>query len=214
MRTFLSLALTAFLVQCVYAQPAAKATTNGAYLVPLDSEGNRLELTLATDKALTLRVQSMPDWVHIQPSEITTRGPVIYNPVVFSFSVSAQAPIGEAGDVVFAVVHAGQVLVEKTISVEAKTPQTLTLNGNYPNPFNPTTRISFTLPEEAEVKLHIYNTLGQEVKQLLNQPLEAGTHAVDFVASDLPSGIYFYRLETLGPNGDRSQHHESMTLLK
>ncbi len=68
------------------------------------------------------------------------------------------------------------------------------LNQNYPNPFNPTTKIEFTLPKSAPVRLSIYNSLGQEVKTLLNERLTEGKHTVEFDAKELPSGVYLYQL--------------------
>jgi hypothetical protein len=69
------------------------------------------------------------------------------------------------------------------------------LNQNYPNPFNPATTISYSLPSASNVKIVIYNTLGQSIKVLENGYRSAGNYSVNFNASDLPSGIYFYRLE-------------------
>ncbi len=70
------------------------------------------------------------------------------------------------------------------------------LKQNYPNPFNPSTTIEFDLPEAAEVKLIIYNTLGEEVSTLVNGHLSAGQHRTTWQADDLPSGVYFYRLSS------------------
>jgi hypothetical protein len=67
---------------------------------------------------------------------------------------------------------------------------------NYPNPFNPSTTISFTLKENTNVKLTVYDRLGREVKTLIDENRSAGTHTIDFNASGLPSGIYFYRIKT------------------
>ncbi len=69
------------------------------------------------------------------------------------------------------------------------------LEQNYPNPFNSSTAISFTLPEEACVKLDIFNTLGQRVAQLIDKPLGAGNHDVQFDGSRLATGVYLYRLQ-------------------
>jgi len=69
------------------------------------------------------------------------------------------------------------------------------LSQNYPNPFNPSTTIYFSLPQSSNVTLRVFNTLGQEVKTLLNQYMVTGAHSVKFDASDLNSGIYFYKLE-------------------
>lgn len=75
-------------------------------------------------------------------------------------------------------------------------PNNFELYQNYPNPFNPTTIISFALPKESFVKLKIINTKGEEVALLINKILSAGYHTINFSAGNLPSGIYFYQLET------------------
>jgi hypothetical protein len=69
------------------------------------------------------------------------------------------------------------------------------LNQNYPNPFNPTTVISYSLPSSSNVKLIVYNTLGQVVKTLESGYKTAGNYSINFNASNLSSGIYFYKLE-------------------
>lgn len=66
---------------------------------------------------------------------------------------------------------------------------------NYPNPFNPSTVITFSVPSQMAVKLTVFNALGQEVGQLVNGQVSAGEHQVSFNAGNLPSGIYFSRME-------------------
>lgn len=66
---------------------------------------------------------------------------------------------------------------------------------NYPNPFNPTTTISYVLKENSSVRLTVYDRLGREVKILVDESQGAGTHTIEFNASNLPSGIYFYRIK-------------------
>ncbi|MCL5029555.1 MAG: T9SS type A sorting domain-containing protein [Bacteroidetes bacterium] len=73
-------------------------------------------------------------------------------------------------------------------------PKVFRLNQNYPNPFNPSTQISYQLPTDNFVSLIVYDILGREVKTLVEQNQKAGFHILNFNASDLPSGIYFYRL--------------------
>ena len=69
------------------------------------------------------------------------------------------------------------------------------LAQNYPNPFNPSTTISFSIPEASNVSLKIFNTLGQEVKTLVNGFKEAGSYKINFDAKNLTSGLYFYKID-------------------
>lgn len=72
------------------------------------------------------------------------------------------------------------------------------LEQNYPNPFNPTTSISYSIPKESEVRLRIYDNLGEEIFQLVNEKQEEGKHEIIFDASKLVSGIYYYSLNIDG----------------
>lgn len=74
-------------------------------------------------------------------------------------------------------------------------PTDYSLFQNYPNPFNPVTVIKYALPREARVLLTIYNTLGQKIKELVNEIRPAGLHEVSFDGNGFPSGIYFYRIQ-------------------
>ena len=75
-------------------------------------------------------------------------------------------------------------------------PSDFELEQNYPNPFNPTTTISFSIPSDQNVKIEIYNALGELVKRLVDNLYAAGNHSVTFNASALPSGVYIYRMES------------------
>jgi hypothetical protein len=74
-------------------------------------------------------------------------------------------------------------------------PSEYRLENNYPNPFNPSTTITYSIPEAAFVKLTVFNAIGQEIVKLVNRNMEAGKHTVTFDAEDLNSGIYFYKIE-------------------
>jgi hypothetical protein len=80
--------------------------------------------------------------------------------------------------------------------INTSLPDKFYLEQNYPNPFNPNTVISFQLPTAGFVKLKVFDLLGREVANLVNEKLSAGSYKYDFNASALPSGIYFYKLET------------------
>ncbi|MCX7878700.1 MAG: M14 family zinc carboxypeptidase [Ignavibacteria bacterium] len=75
-------------------------------------------------------------------------------------------------------------------------PKRYALYQNLPNPFNPSTKIKFDLPERTFVKLKVYDINGKELKKLFNGNIEAGSYEIEFTGNDLPSGVYFYRLET------------------
>jgi hypothetical protein len=74
-------------------------------------------------------------------------------------------------------------------------PSSFALEQNYPNPFNPETSIRYDLPVASNVRLTVFNPLGQEVARLVNEQEPAGSYQVKFNASTIPSGMYFYKLE-------------------
>ncbi|MFH1528397.1 MAG: T9SS type A sorting domain-containing protein, partial [Bacteroidota bacterium] len=74
--------------------------------------------------------------------------------------------------------------------------QNFSLSQNYPNPFNPSTTIRYDLPQGGMVSIRVYDMLGIEVKTLVNEYNSAGSYRVEFNASNLSSGTYFYRLTT------------------
>jgi hypothetical protein len=90
----------------------------------------------------------------------------------------------------------GRCSYSDPVEVHVAGPTTFNLSQNYPNPFNPATNISFTVPEAGNVRLAVYNALGQEVSVLVNGMVTAGLHNVTFNASSLPSGAYIYKLQS------------------
>lgn len=115
-------------------------------------------------------------------------------------------PFGEADSLYYsvcAVDAAGNRSVDtvrvaiplNTTSVkEISIPNEFYLHQNYPNPFNPGTIIEFTLPRSARVKLVVYNTKGELIRKLTDTNYSMGKHSIQFDASNLSSGVYFYRL--------------------
>jgi hypothetical protein len=85
----------------------------------------------------------------------------------------------------------------------------IALHNNYPNPFNPSTTISFDVPQETNIKLAVYDLLGNKVMDVASGTVEAGTHNYTIDASELPSGMYLYRIEAPG-----FVQTKRMTLLK
>jgi len=104
----------------------------------------------------------------------------------------------------------------KEIDVRLATnPYEFKLSQNYPNPFNPVTVITYNIPYDCNVKLRIYSTTGQLVKELVNGTKVTGTYDVRFDASNLSSGIYFYTIEANAINGGNNfKMAKKMILLK
>jgi hypothetical protein len=88
-------------------------------------------------------------------------------------------------------------------------PNEFSLEQNYPNPFNPTTTIRYSIPSTTSVQLKIYNILGNEIATIVNEEQPAGNYNIEYDASNLPSGIYFYTLTTKG-----FSETKKMTLVK
>ncbi len=100
----------------------------------------------------------------------------------------------------------GRFEYSNVIEVNAGLPKTFELSQNYPNPFNPTTVIAYQLPVASEVKLEVYDVLGRKVMTLVNGRQDAGSYNLTLNASNLASGVYFYRLQASATNGASSSN--------
>lgn len=93
-------------------------------------------------------------------------------------------------------------------------PAEFSLDNNYPNPFNPTTKISYALPEAAYVTITVYNIMGQKVATLVNASMSEGYHEISFDAGNLSSGLYLARMEAAGQSGQQFIQEVKMQLIK
>ena len=130
------------------------------------------------------------------------------------FELIIQGPPGSEGGNV--VVIESTTVTNVSNDEEGILPDEFALEPNYPNPFNPTTRIQYRLPVEAQVKLVVYNVLGQAIRTLVDQELTAGTHQVVWDGRDnsgvtVASGVYFYVLQSVDHNINQTR---SMLLVK
>ncbi len=80
--------------------------------------------------------------------------------------------------------------------ISSEVPKEYTLFQNFPNPFNPSTKIKYQVPINGFVKLIVYDLLGREVAVLVNEQQKPGTYETEFNASNQSSGVYFYKLQT------------------
>ena len=89
------------------------------------------------------------------------------------------------------------------------------MEQNYPNPFNPQTTIQYKIPEKSVITINVYNVLGELIEELIDQPHEAGVHELEFDASNLGSGVYFYSMNARTFDGSRSSFDvKKMMLIK
>ncbi|MBR9978584.1 MAG: T9SS type A sorting domain-containing protein, partial [Bacteroidetes bacterium] len=127
----------------------------------------------------------------------------VSDPMTNSVMVHDLNPSNVGGNIALAQPY---ILMQKE---GASVPEAFGLGRNFPNPFNPSTTISFDVAEERHVRVAVYNNLGMEVAELVSDMLPAGRYDVRFDATDLPSGTYLYRMTA----GDFVQT-ERMTLSK
>lgn len=132
-------------------------------------------------------------WTVESPHIMTSNSPSYYLTAIRMADTTSGYAVGTDGRV---------LKYSKTTSVAERNSgnlhQRLIIEQNYPNPFNPSTIISYTLPESGRINLKVFDLLGKEVASLLDEYQEAGDHNIEFNTRvyNIPSGIYFYRLQT------------------
>ena len=108
----------------------------------------------------------------------------------------------------------GSSTIYNSVEIFGPVPSNFVLNQNHPNPFNPSTTISFSLPVESSVTIKLFNMLGQEVAEITSSDFQAGNHNLKFDAKELSSGAYIYTLEANGVNGLSFKSTKKMLLLR
>jgi hypothetical protein len=104
--------------------------------------------------------------------------------------------------------------ITTSVKIESGIADNFSLSQNYPNPFNPTTNIKFSIPSQGFVTLKVYNTLGKEVSSLVGNTLSTGTYEVNFNASNLSSGIYYYKINFTNIEGKNFSDTKKLMLVK
>jgi hypothetical protein len=104
----------------------------------------------------------------------------------------------------------GQYQFSPVVLVDNTIPVNYNVSQNFPNPFNPSTIIKYQIPQNSFVNLKVYNSLGQEAATLVNGMVNAGTYEVQFNASNLSSGVYYYVIKA----GNNFVQTRKMILMK
>ncbi|MEN8192783.1 MAG: T9SS type A sorting domain-containing protein [Bacteroidota bacterium] len=106
---------------------------------------------------------------------------------IFDYEVNASAPTG-------IIIEPSSVSVVRDSEI-TQLPAKFDLGQNYPNPFNPNTQIKFALPQNAWVTIEVFDILGRKLKVLVDENMQAGYHKITFIAENLTSGVYLYRMQ-------------------
>jgi photosystem II stability/assembly factor-like uncharacterized protein len=161
--------------------------------------GTNLDIKFINDDIGWL-LNALGNWPQSYRLYFTKNGGLNFYPITSlgSFNVKAFSFIDAntgfvAGDsgVVLKTTNGGLTFVNQTGELY---PDNYSLSQNYPNPFNPVTNIRFDIPKSGFVKIIVYDLLGREITQLVNQQMQPGSFSVDWDASNYPSGVYFYKL--------------------
>ncbi len=180
------------------------------FIVPSESAGSG---NLSIDEvSLSGEIPPAPDFMGVVILRKTDGYPANAHDGVLIYQGNGESCIdttAESSDsfyyAVFAYDYAGNYSILDSTSVleitgftavpDSKIPVRYELNQNYPNPFKATTKITYTLPVTGKVVLKVYNVFGKEVRTLINEEQKAGNYDVNLIASSLPDGIYYYRMQ-------------------
>jgi hypothetical protein len=155
----------------------------------------------------TNRYSKIYDWVEIDSSSdpIDT----VWGAFIDVWPIKITQGIGVSDDLYGAIISGDTLGTITSIIENEDNVENFQLFNNYPNPFNPTTTIHFHLPIKDNVKLSVYNSLGQLVKVLINQKLLSGNYQIEFNGQNLSSGVYYYVIRV-----NNFQSVKKMLLLK
>jgi len=141
------------------------------------------------------------EWLNESPIQVTIAGG---DSAIISIQISAPTVLGNYSAIIIlesndpdSSITMIQVDLDVVTGVEEENllPTVYSLYNNYPNPFNPATTISYDLPKQSMVTLKVYNIVGEEIAILVNSEQNAGRYKIDWNASQLASGVYFYRIQ-------------------
>jgi hypothetical protein len=191
--------------------------------IPANSTGNKLTLTIANESAsteasgITVWALRRPEGVKFSGDQQTLKSLAAgkESDVTFAFDVDRKVHLNQHDTLEFGISDNGGRSWTKSILVTFTAPETYALEQNFPNPFNPTTRIYYQLPKDSYVELVVYDLLGREVSRLVEGVQPAGFQDVEFNAKSIASGVYIYRVSARASTGtDKFRAVKKLMILK
>ncbi len=199
------LILSAFLAGSVVAQTADNASGQ-RWQIAFGSEGNTVSLSVENNSSIDAKNVSviftnLPSWLEFKSNTVLLKSIQAKSTgdAEFTFSVDNKAPVGKDTTLSAVISSSDGQLWTKDITVSVGAPKDYKLYNNFPNPFNPSTKIAFELPKTSHVMLTIYDVLGREVAQIADRSYNAGYNEVTWNGlnrdgEQVASGVYFYRI--------------------
>jgi hypothetical protein len=200
--------LTLLMVGVSFAQPTQVTSDNtagGRWQIPFASTGNTISLSVQNTsrieaKSVSVTFSSVPSWLNFKSrsAAIKSIGADSSGDAEFTFSVDKKAPVGKDTTLTATISTADGQSWTKEIKVTVSAPKDYKLYDNFPNPFNPSTKIAFELPKASRVKVVIYDIVGREVTQVEDADYPAGYTELTWNGTNrngslVSSGVYFYR---------------------
>jgi hypothetical protein len=172
------------------------------YEVIPGTKGNEIKLTVAnvsetnpaTNVSVTLIKKSLSLIFSKETETVEMIEAKAEAEATFTFDINRNAPVNKKDTIEFMITSPDGIMITKQFIFSYIGPKEFKLEQNFPNPFNPTTTIQYQLPQDAKVTLKIYDILGSEVATLVNEEQEAGYKEIQFIGSNIASGMYVYRL--------------------
>lgn len=187
---------------------ASNSPTGQVWEIPFGSTGNTISLNIQNSSSLeaknvSVTFNEIPSWLEFKSSTAVIKSIASNSSgdAEFTFSVDRKAPVGRDTTLTATISSADGQSWTKEIQISVGAPKDYKLYNNFPNPFNPTTKIAFDLPKASHVSLVIYDVLGREVAEITNQNYPPGYNEITWNGlnrngEQVSSGVYFYRIST------------------
>jgi hypothetical protein len=182
---------------------------SGEYWVDNDIRGDVALSIVGSDVVIhgNNHVLSANNAIHISSKRVTIENCIIYgaeSAIIIAYesgdntivnnNINGVISVGASGNTIEENSGDYSIIVSSLVTNVTSQPSTATIMSNYPNPFNPSTKIRFYLPKSAHVRLNIYNLSGQRIDTLVDEVKSAGSYEINWDASSCPAGTYVYRL--------------------